>query len=634
MSPKKGPATPRASSKKKASSSTASHRSGPWVIGAHDAKSAPAIEETLLDPLPPASVSGPDIKKNGISKKPARRLDEHRDDHHPGWTALSPDKRTKLGETDVYLPQGITEGMLMEDAQACEGDVLVPEIAAAAAVPHNVLLVTAAAPSSTPLLPPFPVVESDSSTTGNSPLTPLNEDLDDDSGSSSWTRKPPRLDECEDEGDASATKKDWNGYVFKKQAERVKRVIPNPDLEDAEPFVNTFVPVTPPLAAAAAAAPAETVDMEAELEEMDLEQPPPAAAPESPGLAHPQGDAPPDPDPNRRQENDKLSPAPDTPDDDNLLLLDNRVLKNNILKAMDVRQDRMEALFNRVANQMVTNQDFTTNSIIGIETEITSLSTTANKLTTGMKKNAKDQNAKADRIDAELHNLKNSLEKRIAALETAPRGSPQRSASGSDPVAPATADPWSGYIFKGLEKQALAPATSAARSGGPDRDFQPSCVILKGWRRCNENRSLSTNDAIVLGEKARALIPKEISDLIDSVDANYMQKRRIILRIRQGDTRREDCWKVRTALTKALRESPLRVNGRDVYAIVGPTPSNRERNRSIGKALSILEEMIPATQRAMIVLDFRAGIAYFSEDGVNSDVSRYVTLGRTDSKQG
>ena len=291
------------------------------------------------------------------------------------------------------------------------------------------------------------------------------------------------------------------------------------------------------------------------------------------------------------------------------------MLKNNILKAMDVRQDRMEALFNRVANQMITNQDFTTNSIIGIETKITSLSTTTNKLTTDMKKKAKDQNAKADRIDAELHNLKNSLEKRIAALEAAPRSSPQRSASGSDPVAPATADPWSGYNCKGLGKQALVPATSAARGSGPDRHFQPSCVILKGWCRHNENRSLSTNDAIVLGEKARALIPKEISDLIDSVDANYVQNRQIILHIRQGDTRREACWKVRTALMKAFRDSPLRVNERDVYAIVEPTPSNRERNRNIGKALSILEEMIPASQSAMIVLDFHAGIAYFSEDG-------------------
>ena len=331
----------------------------------------------------------------------------------------------------------------------------------------------AAAPSSAPLLPPFPEVESISSTTGDSPLTSPKGDLDDDSGSSSWTRKPPRLDGCEDDEDATATKNDWNDYVFKKQAERMKPLIPNHDLEDTVPFVNTFVPVTPPHAA-----PAEPVNVEAELEEMDLEQPPPATTTEHPGPEPPPGAASFDPDPNRRQENGNLSPAPDTPDDDHLLLLDSRMLKNNILKAMDVRQDRMEALFNRVANHMITNQEFTTNSIIGIETKITSLSATTTKLSTDMKKNAKDQNAIADRIDAELNNHKNPLEKRIAALETAPRSTPQRSSSGSDPVAPATADPWSGYNLEGLGKQALAPTTTPTRSSGPDRDFQPSCVIL------------------------------------------------------------------------------------------------------------------------------------------------------------
>ena len=138
----------------------------------------------------------------------------------------------------------------------------------------------------------------------------------------------------------------------------------------------------------------------------------------------------------------------------------------------------------------------------------------------------------------------------------------------------------------------------------------------------------------MIGEKARSLIPKEISDLIDSVDANYVQNRQIILRIHAGPSRREDCWKVRTALANALHESPLQVNDRDVYAIVEPTPSNRERNRSIGKALSILEEMLPAPARAGIILDFRAGVAYYSATGPDSNVNDYVTLGRTDAKLG
>ena len=375
------------------------------MIGAHDAKEAPPLEETLLDPALSATESTVDAKKNGISKKPARCLEEPRGDDHPGWAALSPDKRTKLSESDAAnLPEGIAPEMLMEDAQAPEGDVLEPEAAPAAPSSAPLLppppppfpeFAAAAAPRSTPPLHPPREPETISSTTDDSPLPSPDDGLDGDSCSSSWTRKPPHPDECEDEEDATATKKDWNEYVFKKQADRMSRLFPNPDLEETEPFASTFVPKIPPRVPAA-----DAVNVGAELEEMELEEVP------APGATSF------NPDPDRRQENGRLSPAPDTPDDENLLLLDNRMLKNNILKAMDVRQDTTEALFNRVANQMITNQDFTTNSIVGIETKITSLSTCTAKLPTDMKKHAKDQSAKTDRIDIELNSLKASLHRR------------------------------------------------------------------------------------------------------------------------------------------------------------------------------------------------------------------------------
>ena len=282
--------------------------------------------------------------KGKLSKKPAQFVPplEPRDDH-PGWTALSLDKRTKLSEMDESFTEGATAGMIMEDAQAREGDVL----------DHG-----AATPTGVPLLPPFPMgapninrdllpdVESISSTTGDSPLPSPDHALDEDSSSSSWVRKPPHLDECDDEEDVITTKNDWSEYVFKKQAVRMKRLVPNsgleinPEIDATVAFASSFVPVTPPLAAAA-----DAVDMEAELEEIELELPPIAAAPEQARTAETpfpttQADKDTfDPDPNRRQENGTLSPAPNAPDDDNLLLLlDNRMLKNNILKAMDVRQ--------------------------------------------------------------------------------------------------------------------------------------------------------------------------------------------------------------------------------------------------------------------------------------------------------
>ena len=44
--------------------------------------------------------------------------------------------------------------------------------------------------------------------------------------------------------------------------------------------------------------------------------------------------------------------------------------------------------------------------------------------------------------------------------------------------------------------------------------------------------------------------------------------------------------------------------------------------------------MLPAAARAGIILDFRAGVAYYSAAGPDSNVNNYVTLGRTDAKLG
>ena len=150
-------------------------------------------------------------------------------------------------------------------------------------------------------------------------------------------------------------------------------------------------------------------------------------------------------------------------------------------------------------------------------------------------------------------------------------------------------------------------------------------------RHPDENRPLSSHDAIVLGEKARSLISKEISDLIDSVDANYVQNRQIILRIHAGPSRREDCWKVRTALASALRESPLQVNGRDVYAIVEPT----------GSETAASARPSPSWRRCSAPLRV-LGSSWTSAPGSRTTLQLAPTptstttsvLGRTDAKQG
>ena len=44
--------------------------------------------------------------------------------------------------------------------------------------------------------------------------------------------------------------------------------------------------------------------------------------------------------------------------------------------------------------------------------------------------------------------------------------------------------------------------------------------------------------------------------------------------------------------------------------------------------------MLRTLARAGIILDFRAGVAYYSAAGPDSNVNNYITLGRTDAKQG
>ena len=87
MAPKKGPATPRGSPKKKASPA-ATHRTGPWVIGGHDAV-ATANEDSMPDSkkqIDPAydpvlfAISTPPSSRRS---SPARSPKHPRDAGHP-----------------------------------------------------------------------------------------------------------------------------------------------------------------------------------------------------------------------------------------------------------------------------------------------------------------------------------------------------------------------------------------------------------------------------------------------------------------------------------------------------------------------------------------------------------------------
>ena len=120
MPPKKGPATPRGTPKKKVSPA-ATHRTGPWVIGAHDAKTATDADaasdgkkqvDPAYDPVLFAISTHPLSRRSSPARSPKQpRGEEHTEayDFH---------RLVKAKIQGNPFPEGITAAMVSEDAKA------------------------------------------------------------------------------------------------------------------------------------------------------------------------------------------------------------------------------------------------------------------------------------------------------------------------------------------------------------------------------------------------------------------------------------------------------------------------------------------------------------------------------------
>ena len=223
----------------------------------------------------------------------------------------------------------------------------------------------------------------------------------------------------------------------------------------------------------------------------------------------------------------------------------------------------------------------------------------------------------------ETNTTVNDLTRRILLLEkrdsTAASGPARENAPG--PPRPETShrneDAWSGWK-----------ATRVQPNSSPPRDFVPSCVLLKGWCRFGESSALSKADALGLAARARARLSPETAALISDTEAGYLLNRQITFKI----AGKENCWLVRNELAISFKDDPLRVNDRDVYAVVEPSPTARAKNRVVGSSLRVLEDAVANFPNCnCIVTDFRGGCTYFRADETQ-DVSLYVLLGRTHPK--
>ena len=140
MPPKKGPATPRGNAKKKASPT---HRTGPWVIGGRETKTAPTAEPAPSSLAPPTpGIAPPEDKKLAgpsydpdflaISTPPPSRrssparspkqlrgvghLDDSAYDYHRLVRATL--VATPLPTPGHAPPEGVTAELISEDAKA------------------------------------------------------------------------------------------------------------------------------------------------------------------------------------------------------------------------------------------------------------------------------------------------------------------------------------------------------------------------------------------------------------------------------------------------------------------------------------------------------------------------------------
>ena len=143
---KKGPATPRGSPKKKASPA-ASHRTGPWVIGARDAKTAPDAVAAPVNKKHEGPTYDPDLfaictPPSSRHSSPARSPKQLRGAEHPDAYDFHRLVRAKIQGS--ALPEGITASMVSEDAKV--RSTTPPRTAATSTAASSTLGLTAAQP--------------------------------------------------------------------------------------------------------------------------------------------------------------------------------------------------------------------------------------------------------------------------------------------------------------------------------------------------------------------------------------------------------------------------------------------------------------------------------------------------------
>ena len=89
-------------------------------------------------------------------------------------------------------------------------------------------------------------------------------------------------------------------------------------------------------------------------------------------------------------------------------------------------------------------------------------------------------------------------------------------------------------------------------------------------------------------------MPDDIKTMIDEDDifAPYLVNRQVSFRVKSS----VDVPFVQCAIQGHLRQNNIQVKGRDIYCIQEPSPDARDKNRTVAKATSMLEEGLSMRQ--------------------------------------
>jgi len=157
----------------------------------------------------------------------------------------------------------------------------------------------------------------------------------------------------------------------------------------------------------------------------------------------------------------------------------------------------------------------------------------------------------------------------------------------------------------------------------PTEPFVPKMVHIQGWGSFGSGVGLTQAEGKELGVLVKNKLARDVQEHIEDTLCNYLVNSRVSFRIIGG---REACWKVKRAVDEILKQQPMTVKGKNIFALVEAPPEIRNKNRILAIAANTFEKAADCENSLHVRRDFRANTLYWAPNE-NSD-SNLIPVGR------